>query len=267
MFKIINLCICLILCCALAHPLHAGTTIKASASLLDFNYEEFDQSGQSLNKETGIIPGLSITASKALAAFTNTISAKAYDGQVDYNGQTQSGVPHTTNTNETLYRLFYKLNWHPTDYGISIYGKVAWQQWNRDILPANNISGLFEQYQWWSYELGLAATLLESDSDKLILELGASRTSNGSIEIDLSPQGFGKPELKLSNGSGFSTALKYQHTLSNKNKISLSLQHQRWEFGRSNTKTVSDGFTTINITEPRSDSRHTILSISYIHYF
>ena len=145
----------------ISQPL-ADTTIEASARLLNFNYEEFDGlTGQSANKETGVIPGLSIAVSKILNNYTNTIGVEVYSGQVDYDGYTQSDVPHSTVTDEKLYQLFYQLNWSLTTSS-SIYGKVAWQQWDRDILPANNVSGLFEQYQWWAFEAGLLATLLDN---------------------------------------------------------------------------------------------------------
>lgn len=248
-------------------PVLADTTIEASARLLNFNYEEFDQSDQSLDKETGIIPGLSITASKPLTNYTNSIGFEAYNGQVDYDGHTQSGAPHTTVTDERLYKLSYKLNWSPTDNNHSIYGMLAWQRWDRNIFPANNISGLFERYQWWTIEVGFIATLLESDKNKWQLEFGASKISNGTIKIDLDTQGYGQPELNLGDGSGISAALIFQHNLTNRDGVELSLEHRYWTFGRSNSETISNGPNTIIITEPRSISNHTIVSISYRHYF
>jgi hypothetical protein len=248
-------------------PLVADAQIGTSIKLLNFNYEEFNDSGESLNKESGIIPGFSFTASRHLNGFNNTISFEAYDGEVDYDGQLQSGTPHSTRTNETLYRAFYKLSWSPMENNISIYGKSTWQQWDRDVLPVNNISGLFEQYQWWAFEIGVFTTLFENNTDKWLLEFGASKINNGTIKIDLSSQNFGQPELKLGNGSGISVALIYQHKLTDRNELGLSLHYQRWTFGRSNTKTISNGFITIDITEPRSVSNHTALSLGYKYYF
>ena len=248
-------------------PLLAETTVGASIKILRFDYEEFDQSGATFNRETGFIPGLSLSISKTKGELTSLISVESYDGQVNYDGQTQSGTPHVTNTDETLHRVFYKLNWSPENNNSSIYGKVAWQQWDRNILPANNVSGLLEQYRWWAFEVGFLASLYDVDSNKLLLELGISKISNGTIEIDLSQQGFGKPELELGNGSGVSTTLIYQYKITQRSKTGLSLQYQHWTFGRSNTESISNRLTTIDITEPRSVSNHTIFSIIYRHYF
>ena len=266
MLNIKNNFICFVICFFLTTPLLADTAVSTSIKLLNFNYEEFDQSGASFNKETGVIPGLSLSLSETQENFTSLISIESYDGQVDYDGQTQSGAPHVTNTDETLHRLFYKLNWS-AENNISIYGKIAWQQWNRNILPANNISGLFEQYQWWVFELGFLATLFEKNSDKWLFEFGASTINHGTIKIDFRPFGFGQPELDLGDSHGLSTALIYQHKLTDRNKIGLSLHYQRWTFGRSNTKTISNGFDSHDIVEPRSVSRHSTVSLNYEHYF
>ncbi len=255
-----------IICYFPALPLIADTTISASAKLLHFNYEEFDLSGQSLNKETGFIPGLSITASKTLNNYTNTIGVEIYNGQVDYDGQNQLGTAHTTITHEQIYKPFYRLNWSLTDNS-SIYGKVAWQRWDRDIFPANNISGLFERYQWWVFEAGVVTTVFENDINKWQLAFGASKISHGTIQIDLDTQGFGQPELNLGNGSGASGALLFIHNLTNRDNVELSLEHRYWTFGRSNSKTISNGLNTITITEPRSVSNHTIVSINYRYHF
>ncbi len=267
MLNIKNHGFCLVILFFLTKPLFADTSIDASIRLLYFNYEEFDQSGASFNKETGIIPGFSIGVSHRQGNYDNTLSFEAYDGQVDYDGQTQSGAPHITNTDETLNRLFYKLNWSPDSSEHAIYGKIAWQRWDRDILPANNISGLFEQYEWWAFEIGFLATLYEKNTNQWLLEFGLSKISNGTIAIDLIDHGYGQPELELGDGHGITAALIYQHMISDRNRLGLSLRHQRWTFGRSNTKSISNGFTTINITEPESESNHSIFSINYSYYF
>lgn len=259
--------VCFILCCLLSQQLTADTSIEAAAKVLYFNYEEFDLSGESLNKETGFLPGFSISSTSALTSTSHSISFELYDGQVDYDGQTQSGVPHTTLTDETLYRLFYKLNWLPSEDKHSIYTKVSWQHWDRDILPANTISGLYEQYQWWAIEVGFSLSLYEKDSNAWLLDLGISKVFDGTIVVDLETQGFGSPKLQLGDGSGFSTALMYRHTLNENSELGLSLAHQYWTFGRSNDGTITDGTNTFTIAEPRSKSNHTSLSLNYIYHF
>lgn len=251
-------------------PLHADTIIETSFKLLDFDYEEFDDSGDSFNKENGIIPGISIIAitTNSLSKFSHSIGYEVYDGQVDYDGMTQSKTLLTTDTDETLYRLFYELNWSPENHEHSVYGKVTWQQWDRDIQPVGIVSGLFEQYRWWTLELGFIASLYKDNLHTWLFKSGASRISNGTIEIDLSRQGFGQPELKLGNGSGITTALMYQYTVTERSKIGFSLQYQHWTFGKSNSIDISNGFILIrDVNEPRSVSNHSTVSLNYQYHF
>ena len=267
MLSIKNRTLCFVILFFLTRPLLADTTIVASIKILYFDYEEFDLSGATFNKETGVIPGFSVAALKKLNHFTNTLSFEAYDGEVDYDGQLQSGAPHMTQTQETLNRIFYKLNWSPNDNNNSIFGKIAWQQWDRNILPTNNVSGLFERYEWWALEIGFLTTFYENNTSRWQFELGISKIGNGTIEIDLIDQGLGQPKLELGDGHGVTAQLIYQHTFMSSNVLSLGLQHQYWTFGRSNTESITDGFKTFDITEPRSESNHSILSFNYHHYF
>jgi hypothetical protein len=258
---------CFISCLFLAFPAAAETVIDASIKLLDFDYEEFDQSGDSFNRENGIIPGLSLSISNIQQGFTNSIAIESFDGTVDYDGQTQSGTPHTTETDETLLRMFYRLDWSPQNSRHSVYGKIAWQQWDRDIQPANNVDGLFEQYSWWAYEAGLSINTPIDINNLLQFELGIVKIDNGEIEIDLNDYGFGRPVLYLGDGNGFNASIRFQHTLINNNRISLGLLHQRWKFGKSNSKIISNGLETFEIYEPRSESKHTIASLDFIFVF
>ncbi len=250
-------------------PTQADTTINVAASLLNFDYEEFDESGNSFNTEKGIIPGtfIYISSSGKSSRLTNSVGVELYGGQVNYDGQTQSGIPLTTDTNETIYRLFYKLDWSPENYGVSTYGKATWQQWGRDILSNRLTSGLFERYQWWAFELGFSLPLHKDNKNTWLFEFGITRTSNGTIQIDLDRQGFGRPKLDLGNGSGFTAALHYQFTMSAQSEIGFELRHQRWTFGRSNTKRISNGSILLDITEPRSISQHSSASITYRYYY
>ena len=257
--------ICVVICSSLSFSASAEAMIDASLKLLSFDYEEFEDNGDSFNRETGLIPGVALSLSGIEGSFSNTVSFESYDGQVDYDGQTQAGTPHQTDTDETLLRLYYRLDWSPESDGNSVYGKIAWQQWDRDILPANNVMGLFEQYRWWSYEVGLSSSLYADDINKWQLEFGVSKTDNGTIEIDLADQGFGRPELNLGDGLGVTVALLYRLNITNKNSLGLGMQYHRWKFGKSNTELISNGVDTFQIFEPRSVSNHTIFSLNYQH--
>ena len=254
--------------CLLALPA-AGIAVdtRIAAELMHFDYEETDLLGNTLNRETGYIPGLTVAASQPYRSIHNSVALSVYDGQVDYDGRTQSGQPHQTTTEQNIIRLQYRLDWSPAGTDGAFYGKAYWQQWDRDIQPNNGVLGLFERYRWWSIEAGAVVPFIQQNRHSLLLELGVLATTNGTITIDLTGAGFGNQSLDLGNSFGFSGGLNYQIMLSHNNGLRFGVQLNSWEFGRSNSKTISDGSRVITITEPDSATRQTILSAGYVHRF
>lgn len=244
-----------------------ATDLRIAAELMHFDYKETDTSGNTLNQETGLIPGITLAAALPYRRIDNTFELSVYDGQVDYDGQTQTGQSHQTTTEQSIYRLLYKLSWSPLSSNAALYGKTYWQQWDRDIQPSNGVQGLFERYQWWTIEAGAQMPFIKNDSQSLLLELGLLGSINGTIMIDLSDAGFGEPVLDLGNSIGFSGELKYEFKQSNNSSLQFGVLFKTWEFARSNSKTISNGGTTITITEPDSTTIQTTLSASYIHHF
>jgi hypothetical protein len=241
--------------------------LRVAFELMHFDYEETVSSGNTLdtlNQETGFIPGITIAATQPYRRIDNTFEFSAYDGQVDYDGQTQIGQAHKTTTEESIYRLLYKLSWSPLSTNAAFYGKTYWQQWDRDIQSNNGVGGLFERYQWWTAEAGAQLPFFKHDNQNLLLELGLLATFNGTILVDLTSAGLGSPVLDLGNSIGFSSELKYEFKQAENSSLRFGVQFKTWEFGRSNSETLADGRT---IYEPDSTTIQTILSASYIHHF
>ncbi len=89
-----------------------ATDLSVAAGLMYFDYEETED-GISLNHETGFIPGISITASHPYHSVDHSFEFSAFDGEVDYDGNTQNLQPHQTTTEQSIYRLLYRLSWSP----------------------------------------------------------------------------------------------------------------------------------------------------------
>ena len=116
----------LVLLCSLitlSSPGHA-IDIQVSGELMHFDYEEIDPQGNSLNREKGWIPGLTFSGLQQYNSITNTLALSIFDGQVDYNGQTQAGQPHQTTTEETILKLMYRLGWSPASTQAAFYGSA-----------------------------------------------------------------------------------------------------------------------------------------------
>jgi hypothetical protein len=241
--------------------------LRIAAELMHFDYKETDLSGSTLNQETGFIPGFTLAAIQPYRRIENSFEFSMYDGQVDYDGRTQGGEPHRTTTEQNIYRLLYKLSWSPLSTEATFYGKTYWQQWDRDIQPSNGVGGLFERYQWWTVEAGAQLPFIKQDNQSLSLELGLLASLNGTIMIDLTYANLGSPVLDLGNSIGFASGLKYEFKQTSNSSLQFGVQFKTWEFGRSNSKIISDGNDTFTITEPDSTTIQTILSASYRHHF
>lgn len=258
----------IVLACILAYPSNShAVDLRIAAELMNFDYEEKDLSGNTLNRETGMIPGITLAAELPYRRINNTFEFSVYDGQVDYDGQTNAGQPHQTTTEESIYRLLYKLSWSPLSTEAVIYGKTYWQLWDRDIQPNNGAGGLLERYQWWTVEVGGQLPFIKNDHHELLLELGLLGTFNGTIMIDLNSLGFGEPVLDLGDSIGFSGELKYEFKQTDNSSVQFGILVKTWEFGRSNSKTISNGSSAITITEPDSTTLQATLSASYIYHF
>lgn len=247
--------------------------LSAAAELMYFDYEETDIDGNTSNKETGYIPGVSIAASQLYGRINHNLEYSFYGGDVNYDGQLLvSGLPHDTTTEQRIHRLQYRFSGSLETTDADLYGKVYWQQWDRDIQPRNNVQGLFERYEWWSLEAGIEVPLMRKDRENLLLELGILTTFNGTIMVDLADAGIGQPVLDLGNGTGFSGELKYEIRQQKNSSLRFGLQFRTWEFGMSNTLVVSNGTALCGrplctIYEPDSKTMQTVLSASYIRHF
>ena len=86
-------------------------------------------------------------------------------------------------------------------------------------------------------------------------------------EIDLTEAGYGRHTLDLGDDFGFSGELNYRYRQARHSSLQLGLQVKTWDFGRSNSKTITNGSNISSITEPDSTAVQTTFSASYIHHF
>jgi len=245
----------------------AETQLTISPSLLHFDYTEFSTTDSVLDRELGWLPGLDarlrhpVSSDWFIAAHTSY-----YQGMVDYVGQTQSGVPHTTDTDTNLFRIgasIERLIYTKTHLFLSAQS----HRWKRDIQDNNNISGIDETYQWMEYSIGLNSDVFVSHQDVINLEAGFLITRNATLDVDLTRANLGSTTLDLGNGSGIRLNLLWQRQYKENARYGLSLFFESWEFGRSNTKQTQDSTTIVFVTEPRSETRNIGLKFNIEYSF
>jgi len=245
------------------HGAMAEPEIHVSPGLTYFHYEEFGLDNSTLNKEIGFLPGISIT----LLQQQHSLGAHIFSGEVEYDGQTQSGVPHSTDTDESLYYFFYRYDFLTEQSTHNYFVSLNYNFWERFIQANNNVGSLYEEYSWWHLEAGLHAYKALKNQQKLNYELAIFQTFNGEILVDLDSFNYGKPVLDLGDKLGIRGLIAYDLHTDNAALIRMGLEYKFWGFGRSNTKNVSDGTTTISVTEPESETNLLRFFIQLTHSF
>ena len=236
---------------------------KAGLLTQYFHYEEFNSQGNTLNQEEGLLPGLQFSLGYSTNRVRHQVQAEVYHGDVDYDGKTQGGIPHRTQTDTQLYHLGYRLDTGNTAYGLSAYFSADWHYWSRSIQPVGFIIGLDETYRWPSISLGLSYPLLHSEQHSLNFSAGYLRLLTGRFTVDLSELGFSKQEINLGSGDGEEASLLYRFRLDEKQSIELELYARRWSFQKSKPETISNSIRSITFVEPRSNSLRTGFALRF----
>jgi len=247
--------------------------IQVAPSLHYFNYSEFSDDGSLFNRETGFLPGLQISAGTRFGqAFLGHLQADFYRGTVDYDGQTQSGVPHLTDSDTVLYRLggsisyTFRENFRP-------YLSLRYLRWDRTIRDnfnptlGANVSGVYEQYRWWEAGVGAHADLWRRVDTQWLLDVALLRILTPEMEIDLETRGFGSPVLPLGEEYGVRAELTWIKNWQKNRGLDLSLYYEAWDFGRSADIVVNRGTQFMVIHEPRSETRNAGARLTFTFLF
>ncbi len=140
-------------------------------SVLDFGYKEFTPDGDLSNREDGILPGARLGLEYYWDDKRLTLDLTHHDGVADYDGQTQSGTPLTTLTDETITHLNLTLGTMPdTIDGASAYWGLGYRHWRRNIRSKGTVQGLLETYMWPYVLLGLQGGVWRGDRSHLVLD-------------------------------------------------------------------------------------------------
>jgi len=241
-------------------------SFEVTTDILHFDYQEFDTSGNLLDKEIGFIPGIGFKYTSLYKRTGITAFVSIHDGQIDYLGNTQNGLPHNTKTNERLIKsgILLTSRKHPS-FPARLLFSVAYQFWDRDILSKNNVYGLHERYSWYEYSLGLNFKQDIENNNYYWANTSALLIYKPEILVFLNSK---NETLKIGENIGLRLQAGKSWIMNNKNTLSISITSEFFEFGRSNTIYINDFFgTPAFITEPESKTFHNSIDISYIFNF
>jgi hypothetical protein len=215
-------------------------------------YREFSKTGDTLDTETGFLPGLQVSLYKATSN-DFSIHADAYYGSstIEYDGQLQNGQPYLTDSKMIKMHFQVGVDRAFQKHKFGVFFGV--DEWDRHILSRNNTPQLSEYYSWDS--LGIKYGY---DLENFKIEAELAQLINAGLDVDLTSVGYGVLHAAMPNGTSASLSTSF-----NLNKyfsgwwLTSTLAGHYFERGRA---TVTQG---ISITEPENVTFQLGVSLSY----
>lgn len=248
-----------------AHSESVDTFIKLGVSAQDFGYKEFNDQNALLDREDGFMPGLEIEIGNEWQDMAGVFRYELFDGQVDYDGQTQLGVPITTRTDErvtnveVLFRYNVKsLSKNNVKLTIGLGDRI----WRRDILATNITSGLSEIYRWKYFTVGGEAIVWQRGKWSAGIDVRLLRTIRPTMTLDL--VGFDAATLNLGSRNSARINFPLQFTDGTGRQWMFTPYWESWRLGRSADQYLISGGvpTTAIVYEPRSETNIAGVTIS-----
>jgi hypothetical protein len=248
------------------------TTGWIGLSLMEFGYKEFGDHNELLDREDGLLPGLTLGVMQPWNNWFGVLEAGIYSGEVTYDGKTQREISLETDTDELIVdgtlHLGYWFN-RPESFSYALYGGLGYRYWRRDIRPTmltngTPVAGLLETYQWKYGLLGFKANFNQSDIVHWKIDVRLIRTIDPAIEADF--QGFGRfdnTRLELGEKYGTHINMSWNYSFSKTQSFEIVPFYEQWDLGPSPEKTVTSNGVPVGtrIFEPRSETRNIGISI------
>ena len=219
--------------------------------LMHFDYEE-REAGVFLDGEKGWVPSLTGELELHKNQLFGRLMLRVASGTVDYNGQTQSGIPLTTRSDATFLQGEVQLGgFVDPARRLALFGGLAARRWTREIKDSTVVVGgvpqptygYTEVYGWGELQAGLRWAFLQGPGRSWDVDARLVRTFNAGISIDLTRFGVqpGNPSLDLGSETGWRVGSTFRHEL-DRSRLTLvaAVWAEGYAFGKSDPIQVYD---------------------------
>lgn len=216
-------------------PLYANEFyIKTGAAHNQTEYDEVDL-GVNLNSESGKANSFMLELGYQTRLWQISVSMAPQKGRLDYLGQTQSGIQKSTKSNISrnhytlrLSRLISsdKLDWY-------VLGGLASVKVNRDIRSQADVSGLYEVYNFTTFQLGTEFQLPITDKNKLKFDLLFESALDGEMTVEFKNNQFDIGRVELTNFLAAKLGAEFIHEYSRSVNLSLGVSYKQEFIGKS----------------------------------
>lgn len=239
-----------------------GLRLLLGSDLQRFDYSEYSDQGELLDRENGFLPGVLLGVGRDQGPWQIAGQVSLHTGGVTYTGQTNGGVPITTTTEQQIsnveLRAGYQFRQTQQVRQILYFG-AANHFWRRNIQPTSTSSGmpvrgLLETYRWWQAFLGIKMLSNKTSSFDWGLDVRLTRIIAPRIEIDYSGL-YDNPQLKLGEHWGGRVALPMTYSMTSSTALVLEPYLEKYKLGRSSSAPLTrQGVIMGTVFEPDSSS-------------
>jgi hypothetical protein len=245
---------------ALADADGVTTSVWLGATALDFDYEEFDDDDNSLDREEGWLPGVNAGAGFEGDRWFVESSLLWSSGRVDYHSPAVD-----SKTDETILNL-EAIAGTPVltsdRLRVSLVAGAGHRKWRRDIHSTPSASGLDETYRWFYGLLGLRGEHCFNQRTRVVADVQLTRTVNPEIDVHFKENFADDASLDLGEETAFKVSLALHRQLGGDTSFWLMPWYERWDLGRSNIDDLyRNGILIGTVNEPRSETHNYGISL------
>ncbi|MCU7916636.1 MAG: porin family protein [Candidatus Thiodiazotropha sp. (ex Gloverina cf. vestifex)] len=223
-------------------------------SVLDFDYEEFDDRGISLDRERGLLPGLNAGVNAQRGEWLFETRLLWLSGNVDYTSATAA-----SRTDEDILNLELTTGYRiqtTKEQQFYLVAGAGYRKWWRNIHSTATASGLDETYDWSYGLLGLRGEQTLNNQTQLVADLQLTRTINPGINVHFISN-FNDVSLNLQEETGYRFRLTLNRQVGESTSFWVAPWYEYWKLGRSNnTALYSNQIQIGSVFEPRSETRN-----------
>ena len=228
-----------------------------SLSFMNFSYKEFDDDDDLLNREDGLLPGISLSIDNQVRKILMTGELSFYVNDVLYQGQTQSGIPVDSRTDTFIYDFSLSITHLLTGKSLlpeRIYYGIGYRHWDRNIRDTETdtgipVMGIHEVYRLPYVLLGSRWNFARSDNFSGSLNLRITHTVASEMFVNL----FEGTTLDLGEKLGGRASLIFTIPSGNRKNYYIEPFYDFWQIGKSDPEYNSG---VGNIYEPRSTTNN-----------
>jgi len=232
-----------------------------------FHWREFGDTGGRLLQEQGA--RFSVGAAfdnfrREDAGVLYSVNGKLYLGSIDYDGQTQSGTPATTDVSyfglnielQGGYRIGRRI-------GLDVFGALGFDDWIRSIADGRAANGTtvygYEEYYTILYGKAGLGFFQRLDGWRYFLQGGVKMPLSTSEHVDLGSGVDLQPGLKPSAFANF----QFDFGSGRHNRFGAALYYDSYRFSKSDPELLTEGGITYQVWQPRSHMDVYGLRLSY----